>query len=104
MAPDEKKSLWTELYAISQRNQKLFFSDEWQNSIVKEFKDNFDSAMAQLTVTAKYEQQLDSLALTDPELKQKRTSDDPSGDPTVATRDRLKRWVQQQNNSHPTIL
>lgn len=102
MTTDEKKSLWAQLYAISQRNQKLFFSDAWQASIVKEFKDNFDSAVAQLTVTAKYEKQLDNLALTDTVLRQKRTTDDPSGDPTVATRDRLKRWVQQQNN-HLTI-
>ncbi len=99
LGPDEKRSLWTQLYAISQRNQKLFFSAEWQDSIVKEFKDNFDSAAAQLTATAKYEKELDRIALTDHTLNQKRTLDDPSGDPTVATRDRLKRWVQQQNNS-----
>lgn len=99
MNPDEKKSLWTQLYAIAQRNQKLFFSAEWQDCIVKEFKDNFDSAVAQLTATAKYEKELDRIALTDHTLNQKRTLDDPSGDPTVATRDRLKRWVQQQNNS-----
>lgn len=99
MNSDEKKSLWTQLYAISQRNQKLFFSVAWQNAIVKEFKDNFDSAMAQLTATARYEKELDRLALTDAGLRQKRTFDDPSGDPTVATRDRLKVWIQQKNNS-----
>lgn len=99
MSLDEKKSLWTQLYAISQRNQKLFFSVAWQNAIVKEFKDNFDSAVSQLTATARYEKELDRLALTDVALRQKRTSDDLSGDPTVATRNRLKAWVQQKNNS-----
>jgi hypothetical protein len=98
MHPDEKKALWTQLYAISQRNQKLFFSDEWQNFILKEFKDNFESAVAQLTATAKYEKELDRIALTDTALKQKRTLDDPSGDPTVETRDRLRVWIQQNNS------
>jgi hypothetical protein len=99
---DEKKSLWTQLYAISERNQKLFFSDEWQDSIIKEFKDNFDSALTQLTATAKYEKELDRIALTDTALRQKRSCDDPSGDPTIETRDRLKIWVQQ-NSKHSAI-
>ena len=99
MSLDEKKLLWTQLYAISQRNQKLFFSDEWQDSIVKEFKDNFDSAVTQLTATAKYEKELDRIALTDTVLRQKRACDDTSGDPTIQTRDRLKRWIQQNNHS-----
>jgi len=102
MSLDEKKSLWTQLYAIAERNRQLFFSDEWQDFIVKEFKDNFNSALTQLTATAKYEKELDRIALTDTELRLKRCCDDPSGDPTIETRNRLKVWIQQ-NNDHSIV-
>ena len=42
---DEKIQLWDNLYSIAQRNQQLFFSTEWQQSIFQEFVDNYNSAM-----------------------------------------------------------
>jgi hypothetical protein len=42
---DEKMKLWTNLYKIAQRNQQLFFSAKWQQSIFQEFVVNYNSAM-----------------------------------------------------------
>jgi hypothetical protein len=94
--PDEKRSLWTELYKIVDYNKKLFFSAEWQDGIIKEFEDNFDSGMKQLTATGKYQQELERMALTDPALASFRANDHPEGQPTAHDRESLKRWVQEK--------
>jgi hypothetical protein len=40
-----KQKLWQELYAISQRNKQLFFSETWQSQIEHEFFTNLDVAV-----------------------------------------------------------
>ena len=42
---DQKRTLWQKLHAIAKRNQKKFFSKEWQDSIEQEFYSNLDHAM-----------------------------------------------------------
>jgi hypothetical protein len=39
----QKQNLWHKLYQISKRNQQLFFSDAWQQSIFDEFTHNYNS-------------------------------------------------------------
>lgn len=53
LAPDQKRKLWQDLYEISAKNRQLFFSDQWHDKIVSEFKNNFDSAIARVTCTNK---------------------------------------------------
>jgi len=45
----EKSKLYQQLREISQRNKQLFFSKEWQQDIVQEYKTNFSIAYEQLT-------------------------------------------------------
>jgi hypothetical protein len=40
-----KQKLWQELYAISQRNKQLFFSQAWQSHVEQEFFTNLDAAL-----------------------------------------------------------
>jgi hypothetical protein len=53
----------TQAQAIADYNKKLFFSEEWQASIVNEYKTNFSTAMKTMTenVTAKYTKKLQQL-------------------------------------------
>lgn len=95
---DAKRSLWTELYTIAEQNKKLFFSAEWQDSIVKEFKDNVDSGMKQLTATGKYQQELERMALTDTALALFRANDHPQGQPTAQDREAIKCWIREKNS------
>jgi hypothetical protein len=97
LPPGEKILLWSKLYAIAERNQKLFFSTEWHNQIVKEFKDNFDQGIKRLTVTGKHWFKIDQIAETDPELAALRASDLP-GHRTLVEREQLENWIKQQNN------
>ena len=53
LAPEQKRKLWQELYEIADRNKQLFFSDQWQDKIVSEFKNNFDLAIECVTTTNK---------------------------------------------------
>jgi hypothetical protein len=46
---DQKQQLYTELRLIAARNKQLFFSNSWYNSVIEEFKNNFDQA-SQVTV------------------------------------------------------
>ena len=93
----QKRSLWVELYKISQRNKQLFFSDEWHQQIVKEFKDNFDSAVNQLTVSGKYQDALDQMASNnDPEMLHWAASRPIT--PTSTDREKLARWIQQRQS------
>lgn len=41
---EQKQQLWHKLYEISKRNQELFFSADWQQSIFDEFVRNFNHA------------------------------------------------------------
>ena len=94
----QKKLLWVELYKISERNKQLFFSDEWHQQIVKEFKDNFDLAASQLTVSGKYQDALDQIALSnDPEMLRWRDHKRP-GMPTSTDREQLARWIQERQS------
>ena len=43
-----KQELWKSLYEIANRNKKLFFSAEWHNNIVQEYKDNMNRAFSKL--------------------------------------------------------
>jgi hypothetical protein len=45
---EQKQQLFEKLYEIADYNKKLFFSTNWQNSIVDEFKNNFKSAVEQV--------------------------------------------------------
>ena len=45
---DEKKQLWQQLYTIAERNKKKFFSSQWHDSIVQEYKTNFEQAMIKM--------------------------------------------------------
>ena len=98
LEPDEKKSLWHKLYNIAEHNKKLFFSTEWQDSIIKEFQNNFELGMSQLTATGKYQQELERMAINDPELAYCRSNDSllDSG-PTVQDRNALNRWIKEKN-------
>jgi hypothetical protein len=74
----------------------LFFSNEWHDLIVKEFQDNFDSAMNQLTVSGKYQNKLDQIALNnDPEMIRWRNTYRP-GMPTAQDRIKLTSWIQEK--------
>ena len=91
----QKRLLWTKLYAIADRNKQLFFSNEWHQQIVKEFKDNFDLAVSQLTVSGKHQDALDRIALNnDPEMLRWRNYKRP-GMPTSTDREQLARWIQE---------
>ena len=46
--PEAKTALWTALYAIAEQNKQLFFSTEFTDSVVQEFKTNFDAGVAQV--------------------------------------------------------
>jgi hypothetical protein len=95
---DQKRLLWVELYKISERNKQLFFSDELHQRIVKEFKDNFDSASKQLTVSGKYQDSLDQIASSnDPEMLRWRGQQRPNS-PTSTDRERLAHWIQQHRS------
>lgn len=94
----EKRLLWAKLYSIAEYNKKLFFSNEWHDSIVKEFKDNFDLAVSQLTMTGKYQNALDQMAASgDPEILRWRSLKHP-GQPTAQDRKQLARWLQEKNS------
>jgi len=92
-----KRLLWSTLYEIAEHNKKLFFSIEWQDDIIKEFKQNFESAMSQLTATGKYQKEMERLALTDPIIAYNRSIQVPGG-PTVESRQKLAQWLREKNS------
>jgi hypothetical protein len=99
LSRDQKKLLWEKLYAIAEHNKTLFFSDEWHDRIVQEFQTNFAAARNQLTVSGKYQDQLDQLAtINDPEMIRWRNTYRP-GMPTPEDRVNLARWVQEKTQS-----
>jgi hypothetical protein len=98
---EEKRLLWAKLYSIAEYNKKLFFSNEWHQQIVKEFKDNFDLAVSQLTMSGKYQHATDRMAASgDPEILYWRSLRH-RGQPTAQDREQLARWLQEKN-SPPT--
>jgi len=46
MSSADKIVLWNQLHRIAERNQQRFFSAEWQASVVQEYVDNMNHAMA----------------------------------------------------------
>lgn len=93
----EKLTLWKQLYAISDRNKKLFFSKDWHRLIVDEFKNNFDLAIGQLTATGKHQDKLDHIASSkDPEMLRWRTTYRPNM-PTSEDRIKLAQWLKEKN-------
>ena len=59
---DEKQILWAELHTIAQRNKAKFFSDTWQEEILKEFKTNLYAGLEilQSCKTGKYWKEVNS--------------------------------------------
>ena len=49
-----KVELYQEIRKIAARNQKLFFSEAWQQSIINEFKTNLDLALVEYNQLIKY--------------------------------------------------
>jgi hypothetical protein len=97
LSHDEKQLLWSKLYKIAERNKKLFFSKEWHNSIVKEFKDNFDLAIRQLTISGKYQDTVDQLAANNhPEMRHWRNHN-----VGITSEDRLKfsQWIKENKST-----
>ena len=45
---DQKSQLFVDLRQIAQRNKQRFFSPEWQQHVINEFKTNFDLAINQI--------------------------------------------------------
>jgi hypothetical protein len=77
----------------------LFFSVDWQNNIIKEFKQNFESAMSQMTATGKYQKEMERLALSDPIIAHNRSTDSTvSGGATMACREKLAQWLRAKNS------
>ena len=94
-----KRLLWSKLYEIAQHNRKLFFSVEWQDNIVKEFRQNFESAMSKLTATGKYQKEMERLALSDPIIAHNRSTDSAlPGGPTMECRKKLTQWLKAKNS------
>lgn len=94
----EKKSLWSKLYAIAERNKKLFFSQAWHYKIVKEFKDNFDLATSQLTVSGHYQNKIDQLASWDPDMTRWRGGRNELT--TLDDRMKLVQWITEFNSKN----
>jgi len=44
----EKTQLWHNLYSIATYNKQLFFSEQWHNSIIDEYKNNFAAGLEKL--------------------------------------------------------
>ena len=42
---DQKQQLYGELRLIAARNKQLFFSKSWHDSVIQEFKNNFEQAL-----------------------------------------------------------
>lgn len=95
---DQKRLLWIKLYAIAKRNKRLFFSTKWHDFIVEEFKDNFNSAINQMTATGKHQNKLDKIASNnDPEMIRWRNYVRP-GMPTLEDRKKVTNWIQEFNS------
>jgi len=96
---NEKRLLWSKLYEIAEQNKELFFSVAWQDNIIKEFKQNFESAISQLTATGKYQKQIEKLALTYPIITGYRSTSStlPVG-PTTECRKKLAQWIKEKNS------
>ena len=64
---DDKKLLWAQLSKIANYNKKLFFSKEWQDLIVNEYRSNLRNGLIQVneTCTGYYWKQLFSTELLD---------------------------------------
>jgi hypothetical protein len=73
----EKKELWQKLYAIADRNKKKFFSNEWHESIVQEYRDNFNAAMLTMNNnrSGRIWREIQRISQTDPELQYYTTRD-----------------------------
>ena len=95
---DQKRLLWTKLYAIAEHNRRLFFSDVWHDLIVNEFKNNLDSAIDALSATGKCQKEQDRLASLNPVLAKMRAIDSPFNEPTLASRRELESWVKKKNS------
>jgi len=96
--PIEKKLLWTKLYKIAEYNKNLFFSIKWQDQIVREFKDNFDSAIDQMTVLGTWQNKIDQLASWDPEMILWRNNGRDKI-PKQQDRDKLACWQREKQMS-----
>ena len=96
---NEKRLLWSKLYGIAEQNKELFFSVAWQDNIIKEFKQNFESAISQLTATGKYQKEMERLELTYPIITGYRSTSStlPVG-PTMECRGKLAQWLKEKNS------
>ena len=48
LSQKDKHKLYTELEKIASKNKQLFFSTEWQQKIIREYKSNLEVALKQL--------------------------------------------------------
>lgn len=71
MSYTEKSELFAKLNEIAEYNKKLFFSNDWQQSIVNEFVSNYNSAYTELQQykTGKFWRTTMDIVKTDPTLQ-----------------------------------
>ena len=93
-----KIDLWTKLYKIASRNKQKFFSKEFHEYVVQEFKHNFDQAIDRLTITGKYWNQLN---LVDPNIEKNRNSDLPQR--SLKELEQFEQWLLLNQNTIPVI-
>lgn len=90
LSDNSKQELWEKLNVITEHNQQLFFSKEWQNSITDELKTNLDRAIAIAAKhrTGKYLRKLYSHPLLDQEVYQ------------TDAKKILDKWLEDNRNSY----
>ena len=100
---DEKKQLWQQLYTIAERNKKKFFSSQWHDSIVQEYKTNFEQAMIKMNDnrTGRIWRGIQRISQTDPELKYYSTRDTPAR--TLKDKAVVEHWLDN-NYTFPKDL
>jgi hypothetical protein len=99
LGPDEKRDLWAALYEIAEYNKKLFFSDDFHNHVVNEYKDNLTSAISQLTVSSRLQDKLDQVAADgDLEMLAWRNAVG-DGVPTAQEREQVAQWTLENGSN-----
>jgi len=90
---DQKKQLWQRLYAVADRNKKKFFSSDWNNSILQEYKTNFEQAMIKMNNnrSGRIWQEIQRISQTDPELRYYSTVDTAAR--TLKDIDTVEYWL-----------
>jgi hypothetical protein len=92
-----KLILWQKLYEISARNQRRFFSTQWQHSIVEEYLTNFKTAVeiANKQVTGYYWKKLNDLGKHNRAFIEFNNNDHAFR--TMEQKQQVLQWLQQRN-------